>query len=90
MNHGPFVYTSAPVGPADHLPVPSSVVLALGNWKIGPTAQIQLPACAGVRNSASYRSWSPNCSSGAGVYVTEIEGRATSLQSDVSENGTAG
>jgi hypothetical protein len=30
-NQGPFEYATAPVGPADHLPVPSAEMLALGN-----------------------------------------------------------
>ena len=84
FNHGPFEYRSPPVGPADHVPVPSEAGLALGNWTVAPAPQIHLSSRARVRISESGRSPSPNCSSGEGVYVTEIEGTASKLQSDVS------
>jgi len=52
--------------------------------------QIHRSVWVGVRNSESWRSCSPNASSGGGSYVTESDGSAITLQPDVSENGRTG
>src|SRR6185295_2581094 len=64
----------APVGPADHLPVPSWASVAVGISKIGPRPQIQLPVLSGVRNTDVWKSFRPVVAFGLGRYSIDSNG----------------
>jgi hypothetical protein len=65
--HGPYIDSATAVGPAPHFPWPSASSVALGNWKMGPTPQINLPGPAGERKSDCWMSPRPNTSPNPGA-----------------------
>ncbi len=53
MTHGPGVTSATAAGPIPHCPVRAKRLVAVGNEKIGPTAQVSFSGARLVKNASS-------------------------------------
>ena len=56
---GPLLYTATAAGPADHLPRPRLLSLAVGNTSVGPKPKVQAPLPLGTKKKLGFRSPMP-------------------------------
>jgi len=80
----------APVGPADHLPVPSSSSLAVGISTMGPNPATQQRVRVGVKNTDVCTSSKPVVASGLGSDVIATSGWTMTFHAGVAANGNRG
>src|SRR5512137_509584 len=81
-------------GPPDDLDVPTILLVAVGNWKTGPTPQITFPGLAGEKKSVSWTLPMPPTGEtslkGFGCEITGTMVRVMRFQFSFSENGMTG